>query len=202
MSASAQDSAKGNESAPAQSTPNPANHDIEKGDPEAEKQRNKSNASPGTESDSINEDDVYNEPDEYARLLKYIDLEAKKEKHYGEEEGEEEEEGELTRVWYAPWKKRRTQSDEHKKVPQAWLETEMLKGLSEEDINKRRSKFGYNELERFVFSLISLTILLLSAVYEALASILSYSSLDTSEGPSYTVCLFFALFPKNNLWVL
>ena len=118
--------------------------DPEKGDPNAEDERNRS-------SDDLNEDDVYNESDEYTRLLKYIDLEAKKSRRGGDEGGDDEEEGEMKRVWYMPWKKRRVSSQENQKVPQHWLETDMLKGLSEEEITKRRGKFGYNELERFVF---------------------------------------------------
>ena len=118
--------------------------DPEKGDPNAEDERNRS-------SDDLNEDDVYNESDEYTRLLKYIDLEAKKSRRGGDEGGDDEEEGEMKRVWYMPWKKRRVSSQENQKVPHNWLETDMLKGLSEEEITKRRGKFGYNELERFVF---------------------------------------------------
>ncbi|KAI0037190.1 plasma-membrane proton-e [Vararia minispora EC-137] len=118
--------------------------DPEKGDPQAEKHRGLQ--SPTSGDSSLDEDDVYNEPDEYTRLLKYVDLQSGKERH-ASEEGDEEEEGELRRVWYMPWKRRRAQDESNKKVPPSWLETEMLKGLSDEEVTKRRPRFGYNELE-------------------------------------------------------
>ncbi|KIJ47933.1 hypothetical protein M422DRAFT_248515 [Sphaerobolus stellatus SS14] len=34
-----------------------------------------------------------------------------------------------------------------REVPPDWLETDMLKGLDDEDVVKRRLRFGYNELE-------------------------------------------------------
>lgn len=123
-------------------------HDVEQGDPEIEKQRN--NAIPEEEE----EDENLDEGDEYTRLLKYIDVEAKKQKHKGDDGDGDDEEVEKRRLWYAPWKKVPVEKDGQKKVPSAWLETDMTKGLAEEDINSRRSKFGYNELERCVFCII------------------------------------------------
>jgi H+-transporting ATPase len=123
-----------------------SDRDVERGDPDAEKLRN-------TPDDELNEDDVYNEPDEYTRLLKYIDFESKKEKHSDVPGDDEEEEGKMQRVWYAPWKKRRVGAQGNKKIPASWLETEMLKGLTNEEAANRRSRVGYNELERCVYSL-------------------------------------------------
>ncbi|EIM83596.1 plasma-membrane proton-e [Stereum hirsutum FP-91666 SS1] len=106
-----------------------------------EKQRN--NAIPEEE----DEDEDLDEGDEYTRLLKYIDVEAKKQKHKGDDGDGDDEEVEKRRLWYAPWKKVPVEKDGQKKVPPSWLETDMTKGLAEEDITSRRSKFGYNELE-------------------------------------------------------
>ncbi|EPQ51384.1 plasma-membrane proton-e [Gloeophyllum trabeum ATCC 11539] len=92
-------------------------------------------------------DEIEKEPDEYTRLLKYIDYEAERARHGGDEGDEEEEEKEMRRLWYAPWKKVPVDAEGTKKVPQSWLETDMLKGLSEPEISNRRNRFGYNELE-------------------------------------------------------
>lgn len=120
-------------------------HDLEQGDPEVEKRRNNDIR------EEDEEDENLDEGDEYTRLLKYIDVEAKKQKHKGDDGGADEEEVEKRRLWYAPWKKVPVEPEGQRKVPSAWLETDMTKGLSEEDITSRRSKFGYNELERYVF---------------------------------------------------
>lgn len=57
--------------------------------------------------------------------------------------------------WWAPWRRlhtkksdRRESGDEEKSfiIPDAWLETDVRSGLSENDIESRRKKIGWNEL--------------------------------------------------------
>lgn len=118
--------------------------DVEQGDLETEKQRYSPNSQ---ESGSFNDGNFEDEPDEYIRLLKFIDVEAKKEKRRrGRDRGGDEEQ-ETRRLWYMPWKKVVVESTSTCKVPQRWLDTDMSQGLSESEINERRARFGYNELE-------------------------------------------------------
>ncbi|TFK50282.1 plasma-membrane proton-e [Heliocybe sulcata] len=91
--------------------------------------------------------EIEKEPDEYTRLLKYIDYEAQRAKRGGDEGGDEDEEKEWRRVWYAPWKKVAVEEEGKRKVPPRWLETDMLQGLPDDEITNRRNRFGYNELE-------------------------------------------------------
>ncbi|KAH8998130.1 plasma-membrane proton-e [Lactarius akahatsu] len=119
-------------------------HDVEQGDLETEKQRYLPNS---RESDSFNNGDLEDEPDEYTRLLKFIDIEAKKEKRGGDRDRGDGEEQETRRLWYMPWKKVTVEDTRAGKVPQSWLDTHMSQGLSESEINERRARFGYNELE-------------------------------------------------------
>ena len=92
---------------------------------------------------------------EYSNLLAFVAQEAQKAKRGGGADGDD---GGLTkrrtRLWYAPWKVKEETIDKNgevvttkRDVPQEWLETDMTRGLSESDINTRRSEFGYNELE-------------------------------------------------------
>jgi H+-transporting ATPase len=118
-------------------------HDVEQGDLETEKQRYSPNSQ--QESGSFN---LADEPDEYLRLLKFIDIEAKKEIRGGDRDGGGEEQ-ETRRLWYMPWKKVPLESTKARKVPQSWLNTDMSQGLSESEISERRARFGYNELERY-----------------------------------------------------
>ncbi|KAI0262999.1 plasma-membrane proton-e [Gloeopeniophorella convolvens] len=118
-------------------------HDPERGDPDAEKKRNSPNPQDQYDPSEENLDD---ESDEYTRLLKFIEIEAKKEKRGDDGDGEDEEQ-EMKRLWYMPWKKVPVESSQTRKVPQNWLETDMTQGLSEPEISNRRTKFGYNELE-------------------------------------------------------
>jgi len=119
----------------------PGQCDVEQGDLQTEKQR----FSPNPQESSSND-----EPDEYARLLKFIDLEAKKEKGRREDDSAEGEDQEMRRLWYMPWKKVPVQSTKARKVPPSWLETGMSQGLSDAEVDGRRARFGYNELERCV----------------------------------------------------
>ncbi|GAA5871595.1 hypothetical protein JCM8547_007093 [Rhodosporidiobolus lusitaniae] len=82
--------------------------------------------------------------DEMDTLLQYVEWEANKAKH--SKDDDDEEEVQMKRVWYAPWKRVRVDS-EAKKVPQDWLQTDHSKGLDEGEVSKRRDKFGWNELE-------------------------------------------------------
>jgi H+-transporting ATPase len=123
--------------------------DVERGDPHTEKQR----FSPNLQgSSSSNDESPENEADEYVRLLKYIDLEAKKEKRRRDEGPGDGEDEEMRRLWYMPWKKVPVSSTSTKggKVPLSWLETDISQGLSLPEIEMRRARFGYNELERYV----------------------------------------------------
>lgn len=123
--------------------------DVEQGDPHTEKQR----FSPNLQgSSSSNDENPENESDEYIRLLKYIDVEAKKEKRRRDEGRGEDEDEEMQRVWYMPWKKVPVASTSTKgrKVPSSWLDTDITQGLSLPEIEMRRARFGYNELERYV----------------------------------------------------
>jgi H+-transporting ATPase len=125
----------------------PGQRDVEQGDPHTEKQR----FSPNPQGPSpSNDDNLDDEPDEYNRLLKFIDLEAKKEKRSRDEDGDGGEDQEMRRLWYMPWKKVPVQGFKAGKVPQSWLETNMSQGLSDPEVEKRRARFGYNELERCV----------------------------------------------------
>ena len=122
-------------------------HDVEQGDLETEKHRYSPNSQGSV---SLSSENLAHEPDEYIRLLKFIDIEAKKEKHGRGRDGEDGEEQEMRRLWYMPWKKVPVQSTSTKarKVPQDWLETDISQGLSLSEIDTRRARFGYNELER------------------------------------------------------
>ncbi len=121
-------------------------HDVEQGNLETEKRRYSPNSQ---ESGSFNNGNLEDEPDEYTRLLKFIDIEAKKGKRGDDRDRGDGEEQETRRLWYMPWKKVPVESTKAGKVPQSWLDTDMSQGLSESEINERRARFGYNELERY-----------------------------------------------------
>lgn len=89
---------------------------------------------------------VANDPrlDEYERLVKYVSV-------YREPGKEEvmDEDGEMKRVWYAPWKKRwvpAKKQDNGQQFPEDWLITDIHQGLGEEEVNTRRRRAGWNEL--------------------------------------------------------
>lgn len=118
--------------------------DVERGNLQTEKQR----FSPS----SLDNERPEDETDEYIRLLKYIDVEAKKEKRRRDEGHGDDEDEETQRLWYMPWKKVPVSSTGTKarKVPLSWLDTDIIQGLSLPEIEMRRARFGYNELERYV----------------------------------------------------
>ncbi|TFY71243.1 hypothetical protein EVG20_g1768 [Dentipellis fragilis] len=125
-----------------------SNHDVEKGDPAIEHDRHQSppNSPNPQHQEDEEEEDPMQEPDEYARLLKYVDVEAKRAKH-GHDDGEDHGDRKMRRLWYAPWKKVPVEKDGTPKTPPEWLETDMTQGLRDDEITPRRAKFGYNELE-------------------------------------------------------
>ena len=104
---------------------------------------------------SLSSENLAHEPDEYIRLLKFIDIEAKKEKHGRDRDGGDGEEQEMRRLWYKPWKKVPAASTAARKVPQSWLGTNMSQGLTETEITERRARFGYNELERYATQMLA-----------------------------------------------
>ena len=121
--------------------------DVEQGDLHTEKQRFSPNLQGSSPS---NEETPEDEGDEYIRLLKFIDLESKKEKRRRDEDRADEEDQEMQRLWYMPWKKIPVRSTKDRKVPLSWLETDISQGLSLSEVDGRRARFGYNELERYV----------------------------------------------------
>ncbi|KAI0045238.1 plasma-membrane proton-e [Auriscalpium vulgare] len=116
--------------------------DLEKGSPDDEKARNARGPDPDDDDENIDDD-----ADEYTKLLKFIDVEAKREKHKHDEGDDDEGEQQTKRLWYAPWKRVPVKREESTNVPPAWLDTDMTQGLAENDATSRRARFGYNELE-------------------------------------------------------
>ncbi|EGO25552.1 hypothetical protein SERLADRAFT_355758 [Serpula lacrymans var. lacrymans S7.9] len=114
----------------------PQNGDVEKGDPDSE---------PASSEGNTKEEDRY-QGDEYEALLRYAQDEAAK-LDRGEDDEEAEEEGKTKRIWYAPWKKVTQGGKKEKKVPPEWLRTDLTKGISASEVEKRRQGFGYNELQ-------------------------------------------------------
>lgn len=89
--------------------------------------------------------------DEYSQLVEFIKAQKS---HSGDEEAGDETHIERRRNWLMPWKVKEVRVNKHgeieevaAKVPASWLETEMLHGVTEADVHKRRSMFGFNELE-------------------------------------------------------
>ncbi|TFK55483.1 hypothetical protein OE88DRAFT_1731178 [Heliocybe sulcata] len=114
-----------------------ADADLEHGDSCTEDERN-NNVDPMAE--------IKKEPDEYMRLLEYIDYEAQRVK-CGGDEGEGEDEEKEWRVWYAPWKKVTVKEERKRKGSARQLETDMLQGLPNNEITTCRNRFRYNGLE-------------------------------------------------------
>ncbi|KAJ7834384.1 plasma-membrane proton-e [Mycena olivaceomarginata] len=88
------------------------------------------------------------EGEEYDVLLRYAKDQAELASKGGTEEDEDEEgEGQRKRVWYAPWRTVKVESDKERKIPADWLQTDMKQGLSDSDVETRRKEFGFNELQ-------------------------------------------------------
>ncbi|KAJ1033052.1 hypothetical protein NDA16_000331 [Ustilago loliicola] len=89
--------------------------------------------------------------EEYAQLIEFI--RAQKSAN-ADDEGGDETHIIKKRQFPAFWKTKEIRVNKHgeaeevaQKVPASWLETDMLKGVSESEVAHRRSLFGYNELE-------------------------------------------------------
>lgn len=57
----------------------------------------------------------------------------------------------VSRVWYAPWRKKKyrwkhTGGGGARKFPNDWLLTDIRQGLGEADVERRRDVAGFNEL--------------------------------------------------------
>jgi len=172
----------------------PGQRDVEQGNLDTEKQRYSPNTQGGGPSD---EENLNNEPDEYARLLKFIDLEEKKEKHRRNDGGDNGEDQEMRRLWYMPWKKVSVQGTKARKVPKSWLETNMTTGLSDSEIDDRRARFGYNELERWVDQSLIPQQKRLSSLHTVQGSILSSSLLGTFVARFFSVRADFSTPPLH-----
>ena len=91
---------------------------------------------------AVNEKDA--ELDEYSNLVRYIST-------YRDTKGgaavaeEQEDYDEKKRPWYAFWRKE-VGPQGAIDIPAEWLETDIFRGLSSDEVEKRRRKTGYNEL--------------------------------------------------------
>ncbi|EJD43232.1 plasma-membrane proton-e [Auricularia subglabra TFB-10046 SS5] len=126
--------------------------DIERGSPNAGADaRRKSSRYDSHDDHEPNDDEYEQESDEYARLLKFIDVEAARQRKRDEATGDGDEGDDSNRprkrLWYAPWRTVVLEDDKEKRVPPEWLNTDVTNGLSEDEVQKRRSRFGWNELE-------------------------------------------------------
>lgn len=83
--------------------------------------------------------------DEYERLVRYVSVY----REPGAAEAESEE-GEMKRLWYAPWRRRwvptKPTADARYMYPEDWLITDIKQGLSEGEVLTRRRRAGWNEL--------------------------------------------------------
>jgi len=173
----------------------PGQRDVEQGDLDTEKQR----YLPNPQGAGSDEENLGNEPDEYTRLLKFIDLEAKKEKRRRNDDGGDGGDQEMRRLWYMPWKKVPVRGTKARKVPQTWLETDMTKGLSDSEIDDRRARFGYNELERCVDpNLPNLQRKHLSSLHTVQGLIPLSSLLGTFAARFFSVCVAFSTHPLHS----
>ncbi|OJJ71787.1 hypothetical protein ASPBRDRAFT_75128 [Aspergillus brasiliensis CBS 101740] len=82
--------------------------------------------------------------DEYTRLVKFMST-------YREKDANDPGEGEIreSRVWYAPWRKRRFRwkhVGSSREFPAEWRLTDIHHGLSESEVETRRRSAGFNEL--------------------------------------------------------
>lgn len=92
-----------------------------------------------------------NANEEYSALINFI---REQKGHSGDDENQDETHIEKRRSWLTPWKTTEVRVNKMgeveevaAKVPSSWLETEMTRGISEADVQKRRQAFGFNELE-------------------------------------------------------
>ncbi|CDW97345.1 hypothetical protein, partial [Sporisorium scitamineum] len=98
-----------------------------------------------------NEKGIEGVSEEYATLIEFIRAQKSA---GGDDEGADESRVVKKRNFPFFWQTKEVRVNKHgeveevaQKVPASWLETDMLKGISESEVSHRRSLFGYNELE-------------------------------------------------------
>ena len=84
------------------------------------------------------------ELDEYSNLVRYISTYRDKVSAV-EVDDDDEEYDEMKRPWYAFWRKEAGPQGAIN-IPAEWLETDISRGLSSDEVEKRRRKAGFNEL--------------------------------------------------------
>ena len=92
---------------------------------------------------SIANNENEKELDEYSNLVRYIST--YRDKVGTVEEDEQEDYDEMKRPWYAFWRKEAGPQGAIN-IPAEWLETDISRGLSSDEVEKRRRKAGFNEL--------------------------------------------------------
>ncbi|RAL03477.1 plasma membrane H(+)ATPase [Aspergillus ibericus CBS 121593] len=95
-----------------------------------------------TRSTRSNHDDA--KLDEYTRLVRFMST-------YREKDANDPGEGEIreSRIWYAPWKKRKFRwkhVGSSREFPEEWRITDIHHGLADTDVEERRRSAGFNEL--------------------------------------------------------
>lgn len=83
--------------------------------------------------------------DEFTHLVKFVSAYRESSHTRPDEEGEVR----VSRVWYAPWRKRRFRWKHiggARKFPDDWLLTDIRRGLGDADVVNRRNVAGFNEL--------------------------------------------------------
>lgn len=92
-----------------------------------------------------------NANEEYSALIDFI---RSQKGNSGEDEAQDETHIEKRRNWLTPWKTTEVRVNKMgeveevaAKVPASWLETDMIHGISDAEVQKRRQAFGWNELE-------------------------------------------------------
>lgn len=92
---------------------------------------------------SIANNENEKELDEYSNLVRYIST--YRDKVGVVEEDEQDDYDEMKRPWYAFWRKEAGPQGAIN-IPAEWLETDISRGLSSDEVEKRRRKAGFNEL--------------------------------------------------------
>lgn len=84
--------------------------------------------------------------DEFTRLVKFVSACRESDSTRPADEGEVR----VSRVWYAPWRKKKYRwkhtGGGARKFPDDWLLTDIRQGLGDADVGARRSVAGFNEL--------------------------------------------------------
>jgi H+-transporting ATPase len=90
---------------------------------------------------SIAPNEKTEELDEYSNLVRYIST--YRDQHVKVDE--EEDEAEDKKPWYAFWRKAKIHAG-ITDIPPEWLETDINRGLTSDEVEQRRKKCGFNEL--------------------------------------------------------